>query len=65
VCVAADGTERDYIDNGDYILDSLGELASFLKVFTSDYSRESVLASMDRLKDRDFISSMAHVLSGN
>lgn len=63
VCVAADGTELDYIDDKSYILDCFDQLEKFLDSFPASYDRKSVLSSMERLQDQHFISSLVEVLT--
>ncbi len=63
VCVAADGTERDYIDDKSYILNSFDELEDFLLNFTDNYNRKSTLDSMACLQDQHFITSLVNTLT--
>ncbi len=62
VCTAADGTELDYIDDKQYILNSFSELEFFLKNFSKKYNRSSVLDAIERLQDKYFILSMVKAL---
>ncbi len=62
VCVAADGTEHDYIDDKSYILNGFDELEFFLRTFSNTYNRQSVLPAIDKLSDSKFIRSLTKSL---
>lgn len=62
VCIAADGTERDYIDDSRYILNKYDELPDFLSKFRHMQSNLAMPLLRQKLHDSKFISSMTHVL---
>lgn len=64
VCVAADGTELDYIDDHRYVLDDLNHLQEFLIKFTSFYKRHDALRFSEKLQDKNFIFGLFNVLEG-
>ena len=65
ICIATDGTdgtERDYIDDKNYILNDFDKLPRFLENFPQHYDRKTVLPAFDRLLDNKFISAIKQTL---
>ena len=62
VCVAADGTEIDYIDDPRYVLDDFDQLHEFLTKFLSIYNRSDALRFSGKLLEKNFVKNLVKVL---